>query len=111
MILAAIVIAIDTGLRHEELLRLPWTDVDLDRHEVFIPADRAKSHRERTVPLLPRSLRILGKLQRWVRDRLGDDGTRRTNAEGSEPAASACRTRSTCEPWARAGPRSQPPWA
>lgn len=33
-------------------------------------------------------VRILGKLQRWVRDRLGDDGTRRTSAEGSEPAAS-----------------------
>lgn len=64
MILAALVVAIDTGLRHEELLRLPWTDVDLERQEVFIPADRAKSHRERRVPLLPRSLQILQKLPR-----------------------------------------------
>lgn len=64
MILAAIIIAIDTGLRSEELLALEWMHIDLDGAQLVIPAARAKSGRERTVPLQDRSLRILRNLPR-----------------------------------------------
>lgn len=70
MILAAIAIAIDTGLRAEELLRLTWDRVDLERSEVHIPKELAKSKRDRTVPLLPRARAILSGLPRSPRTTL-----------------------------------------
>lgn len=64
MILAAIALSIDTGLRDEELLGLEWEYVDLFRNQIVIPAARAKSGVERTVPLLPRARQVLMGLQR-----------------------------------------------
>lgn len=64
MILAAIALAIDTGLRSEELLGLTWDRVDLDRSELFIPKELAKGKRDRIVPLLPRARAILTGLPR-----------------------------------------------
>lgn len=64
MILCAIALAIDTGLRDEELLGLPWADVDLDRKQLLVRKERAKSGRERTVPLLPRTQAILAQIPR-----------------------------------------------
>lgn len=58
----AIAFAIDTGLRSEEQWSLTWDRVDLKRGEITIPKEIAKSHRERRVPLLPRSAQILAQL-------------------------------------------------
>lgn len=69
MQLSAIALAIDTGLRDEELLRLDWGDVDLDHHQVTVTAERAKNSRARVVPLLPRAQRILAGLPRHGRAR------------------------------------------
>lgn len=64
MTLAAIALAIDTGLRDEELLRLLWEMVDLEHNQLTIEAERAKNKRQRIVPLLPRAQRILEGLPR-----------------------------------------------
>lgn len=70
MILAAIAVAIDTGLRDEEQLRLDWPRVDLDRDQIFIPANKSKGHRARYVPLLPRTRAILVGLPRHPKTNL-----------------------------------------
>lgn len=64
MILAALILAIDTGLRSSELLGLPWSDVDLINKEIIVKADRAKSGHERRVPILPRAEKVLRGLRR-----------------------------------------------
>ena len=86
MILAAIAVSIDTGLRDEEQLRLRWTQVDLERDQVFIPGDKAKNGRDRWVPLLPRAKAILEGLPRhktvdlvfWHRNGVGFDDLNHT---------------------------------
>lgn len=64
MIVAALMLAIDTGLRSSELFGLPWADVDLIRKEIIIKAERAKSGHERRVPILPRAEKVLRGLRR-----------------------------------------------
>ena len=86
MILAAVTVAIDTGLRDEEQLRIRWPQVDLERDQVFIPGDKAKSGRDRWVPLLPRAKAILSALPRhkecdlvfWHRNGVGFDDLNHT---------------------------------
>ena len=63
MILAAVAIAIDTGLRLQELLHLEWSNVDLEAAQVTVLAAFSKTKKARIVPLLPRSLRIFQGLQ------------------------------------------------
>lgn len=70
MILGAIAVAIDTGLRDEEQLRLRWPQVDLARDQIFIPGSRAKNKRDRWVPLLPRAKAILEGLPRHAKSDL-----------------------------------------
>jgi integrase len=73
---AAFAFAIDTGLRDEEMLSLLWRNVDLERKQVRVTADVAKSGKAREVPILPRSLKLLAALPRskhsgyvfWHRD-------------------------------------------
>lgn len=43
--------ALYTAMRRGELAALTWSDVDLDRRRIFIPADSTKSKRERTAEL------------------------------------------------------------
>ncbi len=64
MILSALAVAIDTGLRDEEQLRLSWPQVDFERDQIFIPGDKAKSGRDRWVPMLARTRAILASLPR-----------------------------------------------
>lgn len=64
MILAAIILAIDTGLRDEELLGLQWPQVDLERNEVTVLAEHAKNNKQRQVPLHERARRVLEGLPR-----------------------------------------------
>lgn len=63
MIMAAIILAIDTGLRDEELLRLDWDHVDFERTQVVVSADRAKNSKARVVPLLPRAMDVMQRLR------------------------------------------------
>lgn len=65
MFRAAIVVAIDTGLRLEELFSRQWIHVDLEEREIRVTADVAKTKRSvRSVPLLPRALQVLKALPR-----------------------------------------------
>lgn len=66
----AIILAIDTGLRLEELMSLQWSQVDLRRGIIRTTTD-TKSHRSRSVPIAQRSAQILAHLPRslfrdWV---------------------------------------------
>lgn len=60
----AIALAIDTGLRREELLSLTWAAVDLRAGHVDVR--ETKSGRPRRVPLFDRSRTILGTLPRHI---------------------------------------------
>lgn len=60
---SAIVLAIDTGLRREELFSLTWKQVDQDRR-VITTTTRTKNNRLRMVPLPQRAAQILAQLPR-----------------------------------------------
>ncbi len=53
MILAALGLYLDSGLRAQELLQARWSWVNLDQSEIVIPKEFAKNDQARTVPLLP----------------------------------------------------------
>ncbi len=60
-------VAIDSGLRQGELFSLQRNiNVRLDRQEFFVAAARAKSNRERRVPILPRSQELLASLPAFL---------------------------------------------
>jgi integrase/recombinase XerD len=61
MLWAAIVVAIDTGLRDHEQLGLLWPQVDFDRRQVTV---KGKGGKTRTVPLLPRTMDVLRNMPR-----------------------------------------------
>lgn len=58
-----IAFAIDTGLRKEEQFSLELTDIDLERNQIMVRAEVAKSGRARTVPLLERAREIAIRLK------------------------------------------------
>ena len=62
---ATIILAIDTGLRRDELFGLTWQQVDLARG-VIVTTTLTKSGRQRTVPCPPRSARILAQYPRYL---------------------------------------------
>lgn len=62
----AITLAIDTGMRCEELLSLKWNQVDL-RNETVSTTTDTKTGTARTVPLLPRAKSILERMPRNIR--------------------------------------------
>jgi integrase/recombinase XerD len=57
---AAVIVAIDTGLREQEQLSLTWPQIDFRRGLIQTTAD-TKSGRVRTVPLSARSAQILAQ--------------------------------------------------
>jgi integrase len=58
--LRAIIIAmLDTGCRPGEILSLQWSDVSLERREFVVIAAKAKTRRERVVPVSRRLLDVL----------------------------------------------------
>jgi integrase len=61
----AIALAIDTGLRREELFSLQWSQIDLARGTIFTTT-KTKSGRARQVPLPDRSRTIVGTLVRYL---------------------------------------------
>jgi integrase len=77
----AIILAIDTGLRRDELFSLQWWQVNLDRG-LITTTTNTKSGRSRMVPLPQRSRDILDGIKERSRDNVGfvlinpDTGTR-----------------------------------
>jgi len=63
---AAVMTAIDTGLRREELFSLTWDRVDLKRGLVTTTTD-TKSGRARVVPLAQRSAQAIARLPRHLK--------------------------------------------
>jgi integrase len=61
----AIILAIDTGLRREELFALEWSQIDHARG-LINKTTRTKSGRSRKVPLPQRARTILGTLPRYL---------------------------------------------
>jgi integrase len=54
-----ILAALETGCRKGELLTLQWGQVDLERGTVFLPAEKTKTHEDRTVPITGRLRAVL----------------------------------------------------
>jgi integrase len=48
-----------TGQRRDEIGRLQWPELDLDRAVIVLPPTRTKNHREHIVPLVPLALSTL----------------------------------------------------
>ena len=69
---ALIILALETGMRRGEMLKLTCGDVDLADGSVRVRAENAKSKRERKIPV--ESERLKGVLK-WLK--LGSDGTER----------------------------------
>lgn len=59
-----VLLAMNTGMRRDELLSMTWADVDLEAKMLTIRAENAKSGRQRHVPL---NLEALEVLRRWAR--------------------------------------------
>lgn len=83
----AIAVAVDTGLRREELFSLTWPQVDF-RRGVIATTKRTKSGRARTVPLPDRAAQILARLKEPSRGVITslyvfrhEDGSRLMNME------------------------------
>lgn len=62
MILAAIALYCDTGLRPQELVVAEWSWVNFERHEITVPKEMTKAKKDRVVPLLPRALKVLSQI-------------------------------------------------
>jgi len=54
-----IIAALETGCRKGELLSLTWRDVNLDRREMVIRAERTKTKTGRVVPISDRLAAVL----------------------------------------------------
>ena len=55
--------AIETCAREEEMVELPWREVNLERRVWTLPACRSKTKRRRKIYLTPRAMDILGELR------------------------------------------------
>lgn len=58
LVRSAAAFALGTGLRREEQFGLTWDRVNLSRREIVIPAEMAKSRRDRRVVMLPQAIEV-----------------------------------------------------
>ena len=58
-------LALNTGCRRGELLKLEWSRVDFERHLFLLEAQHTKGRRRRVVPLNSDALQALRTLQAW----------------------------------------------
>jgi integrase len=61
MLLTAVILAIDTGMREQELMSLQWSWIDMASASIQVPKHVAK-HGARKIPLLRRSYELLASL-------------------------------------------------
>lgn len=54
-----------TGQRLNDVAQASWSEIDLERRTLTIPASRFKSGRDHVVPLTDDAMAILGGVQRW----------------------------------------------
>jgi integrase len=52
-------VALETCCRKGELLSLQWSQVDFERNELFLPAEKTKSDKDRWVPMTARARALL----------------------------------------------------
>lgn len=52
----------NTGLRVSELLSLEWSQVDIEKRRIFIPAEKNKTNTNRYVPLNPKAMAVIEHL-------------------------------------------------
>ena len=69
MLSAAIVVALNSGLRLREQLDMTWEDIDLARKVARIAAARAKGRKTREVVLLDPAVSVLRALPRHIKSR------------------------------------------
>jgi integrase len=60
----ALELCILTAARSGEILGMRWPEIDLDKKIWTVPADRMKAGREHRVPLSPRAVAILRRLEK-----------------------------------------------
>ena len=53
-------LALETGMRQGELLRMRWEDIDLERNTIYLPL--TKNGHPRTIPLTPKAQKLLQSL-------------------------------------------------
>lgn len=58
-----VLLAINTGMRRGELLKLCWSDVDLKRRMLTVRADIAKSEKARHIPLNDEAFAVLNAIE------------------------------------------------
>jgi integrase len=62
--MAVVRLLILTACRRDEIGRLSWSEVDLDRGQITIAASRSKNHRAHTMSLPPAALDLLRTVPR-----------------------------------------------
>ncbi len=67
-----VLVALDSGARHKELITLRWQDVDLANGKLVIRAENAKTNIEREIDLEPITLTELHKLRQQSLGQPGD---------------------------------------
>ena len=66
-LLAVILIAVDAGLRRNEMLRVEWESIDFDNGVIRVVASHTKTERERLAPLTRRAADALRNLPGYER--------------------------------------------
>jgi integrase len=67
MLLCAIALYVDIGLRAQELLRAEWPWINVEAKEITVPKKITKTGKERTVPLHDRALMILSQIPKHAK--------------------------------------------
>jgi len=98
-LIPALVIGAFAGLRTAELMRLEWSDIDLVRGFINVPAAKAKSARRRLITMA-------GNLREWLAPYSGLTGRiRADNARAYHYAVAAARKAAGLAKWPQNGLR------
>lgn len=62
----ALILAFETGMRRDEVRCLEWSEVNLKRCFIKLPANRTKAKRERTIPLSELAMRVLDSCPKYT---------------------------------------------
>jgi integrase len=91
MLSAAIVVAINSGLRLREQLDMTWEDIDLSRKVARVAAARAKGRKTREVVLLDPAVSVLRAIPRHIKSHGSCSGTATARASATSIAVSSLR--------------------